>query len=53
MDPSLNLLLHWMSYAGILFAILIVVLSNCFSVDQETVRMITRFGKYSRTATTG
>jgi len=30
-----------------------VIFSNCFSVDQQTVRMITRFGKYSRTATTG
>jgi regulator of protease activity HflC (stomatin/prohibitin superfamily) len=53
MDPFLALFLHWMFYAGILSVILILVLSNCFSVDQQTVRMITRFGKYSRTATTG
>jgi regulator of protease activity HflC (stomatin/prohibitin superfamily) len=53
MDPFLASFFHWMFYAGILLVVLIIVLSNCFSVDQQTVRMITRFGKYSRTATTG
>jgi regulator of protease activity HflC (stomatin/prohibitin superfamily) len=52
-DPLTLSLLHWIAYAVILSFILAIVLSNCFTVDQQTVRMITRFGKYSRTATTG
>src|SRR5277367_1252257 len=37
----------------ILFIAIAIVFSNCFTVDQQTVRMITRFGKYQRTANTG
>ncbi len=39
---------------GILVLIvLFFVFSNCFTVEQQTVRMITRFGKYRRTASSG
>ena len=37
----------------LLLVILCIVFANCFTVDQQTVRMITRFGKYRRTAATG
>jgi regulator of protease activity HflC (stomatin/prohibitin superfamily) len=42
----------------IILAIIVIfatalIFSNCFTVEQQTVRMITRFGKYRRTATTG
>jgi regulator of protease activity HflC (stomatin/prohibitin superfamily) len=53
MDPVSALLLQWTLYGVILLFILSVIASNCFSVDQQTVRMITRFGKYARTATAG
>ena len=50
MTPGFVSLLEW---AIFLLFVLTLLLSNCFAVDQQTVRMITRFGKYSRTATTG
>ncbi|HEV2545826.1 MAG TPA: SPFH domain-containing protein [Stellaceae bacterium] len=53
MDPVSVMLLQWSLYGVILLFILAVIASNCFSVDQQTVRMITRFGKYARTATAG
>jgi regulator of protease activity HflC (stomatin/prohibitin superfamily) len=37
----------------LLFIVLSTLFSNCFTVEQQTVRMITRFGKYQRTANTG
>jgi regulator of protease activity HflC (stomatin/prohibitin superfamily) len=52
-DPVTALLLQWSLYGVIFLFILAVIVSNCFSVDQQTVRMITRFGKYARTATAG
>src|SRR6516225_9481110 len=53
MNPFFDLFAQWMLYTGIFAAILVIVLANCFAVDQQTVRMITRFGKYARTATAG
>jgi regulator of protease activity HflC (stomatin/prohibitin superfamily) len=53
MDPVSVVLLQWSFYGVILLFILAVIASNCFAVDQQTVRMITRFGKYTRTATAG
>ena len=55
MDPFMNSVFYANSifYAGIVLATLVIIFSNCFAVDQQTVRMITRFGKYARTATTG
>ena len=53
MDPVTAVLLQWSLYGVILLVVLAVIGSNCFSVDQQTVRMITRFGKYARTATAG
>ena len=53
MDPVSVMLLQWSFYGVILLVVLAVIGSNCFSVDQQTVRMITRFGKYARTATAG
>jgi regulator of protease activity HflC (stomatin/prohibitin superfamily) len=53
MDPVSAMLLQWSLYGVIVVFILAVIASNCFAVDQQTVRMITRFGKYTRTATAG
>ncbi|HUK57748.1 MAG TPA: SPFH domain-containing protein [Stellaceae bacterium] len=41
------------TFGVLLLLVLSVVFSNCFTVEQQTVRMITRFGKYRRTAIAG
>jgi regulator of protease activity HflC (stomatin/prohibitin superfamily) len=53
MHSSMDPFLQWIIIVAIFGGTLLLVLSNCFAVDQQTVRMITRFGKYQRTATTG
>lgn len=52
-DPVTAQLLQWSFYGVIFLFILAIIASNCFAVDQQTVRMITRFGKYARTAAAG
>lgn len=53
MDHSVSDIVVYLGYGVVLLFIAGVVLANCFTVEQQTVRMITRFGKYHRTATTG